>query len=352
MNILIVTKNYSGKVISGPVISINNYINDTLKNNNIIIIDHNSSKKKELQKKNLDILSIQNIFILIKNFIKINSIVSKADYVEFHSFFDFFLVLPVIFLSNLKKKNIKIYLRGMVNDNVFVKKKIIKKLYLYFIKFFFLKKAVIVCTSKYELNHSSKFFKKNNFIIENNKVSHKYLNVKFKKLKKKKENLKILFYSNISWKKNFSFVYDILINLDFKVELNIYGKCIINEKIFIQMLKNLETKHSVNFYGYKGNEDKRSIFYSNHLLFLPTLDENFGHAIVENFLHYRPCILSNKTPWADNEHYDAGFSIALNQKIKFQKVLKKFFLMKQGDFNQICKASKRYILSKLKTSNY
>jgi hypothetical protein len=95
-----------------------------------------------------------------------------------------------------------------------VKKKIIKKIYLYFIKIF-LKKAIIVCTSKYELDISTKYFNKYNFVIENNKVSNKYININFKKLIKKKNNLKILFYSNISWKKNFEF-YNIGTNEEFK----------------------------------------------------------------------------------------------------------------------------------------
>ena len=351
MNILLVTKNFYGNINIGPVISIRNYLKDSIKKNRVIIIDHNSLDRIKLKKKNLEILFIKNIFILIKNLIKINSIISKVDCVEFHSFFDFFLVFPIILLCFVKKKKIKIFLRGMVNDQVFVNKKIIKKIYLFFLKMF-LDKAIIVCTSKYELKNSSKYFNKNNLVVENNNVSNKYLNINFKKLIKKNNNLKILFYSNISWKKNFEFVYNVLKDLTFKVELNIYGKCIINKKIFNKMLVNLRTKHSVNFYGYKKNEDKKDIFYSNHLLFLPTLDENFGHVIVENFLHYRPCLLSNTTPWNDNKNYNAGSSISLKQKKKFTEILKKFFLMNQNKFDKLCFNSKKYILYKLKSSNY
>jgi len=351
MHILLITKNFYANTNIGPVVSIKNYLKDSLKKNNIIILDHNSLKKKNLKKKNLEIIFIKNIIDLLTKFIKINNIIKKVDYVEFHSIFDFYILFPIIFLSFLKKKKIKIYLRGMVNDNVFIKKRFLKKTYLYFLKFF-LKDSLIVCTSKYELNISYKYFNKKNIIIENNKVSNKYINVKFKKLVKKRGNLKILFYSNLSWKKNFTFVYEILMDLDFKVELNIYGQLNINAKFFNQMLTELKTRHLVNYYGYNENEDKKNVFYFNHLLFLPTLDENFGHAIVENFLHYRPCLLSNNTPWNDNEFNNAGYSISLDEKYKFKKVLKYFFLMRQDKFDKVCLASKNYILNKLKYSDY
>jgi glycosyltransferase involved in cell wall biosynthesis len=120
----------------------------------------------------------------------------------------------------------------------------------------------------------------------------------------------------------------------------------------IPIIINLRSKHSVNFYGYNKNEDKKNIFYSNHLLFLPTLNENFGHAIVENFLHCRPCLLSNNTPWYDNGNYNAGYSVSLKNKNKFINILKEFFLMNQGKFDKLCFDSKKYILYKLKSSNY
>jgi hypothetical protein len=349
MSILLVTKNFYENINIGPVISVRNYINYYLKKNNVFIIDHNSSKKKIIKKNKLKIILVSNIITLIQNFFKINTIIKKAESVEFHSFFDFFLVFPIIILSFFKKKKIKIYLRGMVNDNVFVKKKIIKKIYLYLINLF-LRDAIIICTSKYELNISSKYFKSRSIVIQNNIVNNKYFNIPFKKFIKKKGKLKILFYSNISWKKNFLFVYKVLKELNFSVELNIYGKCIINENVFHQMLDELKNKHSVNYYGY--DEDKQHIFHNNHLLFLPTLDENFGHVIVESFLHFRPCLLSNNTPWNDNELYNAGYSISLDKKYKFKRILKHFFLMDQHQFDKVCLASKKYVLDKLKNSDY
>jgi hypothetical protein len=351
MKLVLITKDFYKSTIIGPVISIKNYLKSSVKKNKIIIIDHNSTNKIKIKKKNLEIVFIKNFFSAIKNIIKINQIIKKSDQVDIHSFFDFVLFFQIIFLCFLNNKKIKIYLRGMVNDNVIINKKILKKLYI-FIANFFLKKALIVCTSQYELSISRKYFKKNRFIIENNKVSNEYINIKFQKLLKNKKNLKILFYSNISWKKNFTFVYEVLRELDFKVELNIYGKCIIPRNFFNKMLLELRKKHSVNYFGYSKSLDKKNIFHSSHLFFLPTLDENFGHAIVESFLHHRPCLLSSNTPWNDNQKYNAGFSVMLNKKYRYRAILKEFYFMNQSSFDTTCLASKKYILMKLKNTNY
>ena len=351
MKLVLITKDFYKSTIIGPVISIKNYLKSSVKKNKIIIIDHNSTNKTNIKKKNLEIFFIKNFFSAIKNIIKINQIIKKSDQVDIHSFFDFILFFQIIFLCFLNNKKIKIYLRGMVNDNVIVNKKILKKLYI-FIANFFLKKALIVCTSNYELNISKKYFTKNSFLIENNEVSKQYKLEKFKSLKKKKDNLKVLFYSNISWKKNFSFVYEILKELNFKVELNIYGKCSISNKYFNKMLLELKKIHLVNYYGYSKSVNKRHIFHNSHLFFLPTIDENFGHAIVESFLHYRPCLISNNTPWNDNKNYNAGFSIELHKKTEYKKKLKYFYSMNQSTFNKMCIDSKKYILKKLELGNY
>jgi hypothetical protein len=239
----------------------------------------------------------------------------------------------------------------MVNDNVLVKKKIQKIIYLNLARLF-MEKATIIYTSNYEKENSIKFFKNNKYIIINNKIDNKFIKIKNNKIYKKPNHLKILFFSNLIWKKNFDFVYRILKDLDFNIELNIYGKCCINSKYFSKMILDLKKKHKVTYNDYYSNKNKSKIFFSHHLFFLPTIDENFGHAIVENFLHYRPCLLSNNTPWNDNAFFNAGRSYSLNKTDSFRQTIKYFYLMNQKKYNSICKNSKNYILEKLKNKDF
>jgi hypothetical protein len=352
MNKLLITKDLNNKIKFGPSASIINELKYNKKNyRKIYIIDHSFSEEVVWNDKKINNIVIKNLVDLIKKINLILKVVKNSDQIEFHCIFDVLLFFPLIILLYIYKKEFKIYLRGMVNDNVLVKKKIQKIIYLNLARLF-MEKATIIYTSNYEKENSIKFFKNNKYIIINNKIDNKFIKIKNNKIYKKPNHLKILFFSNLIWKKNFDFVYRILKDLDFNIELNIYGKCCINSKYFSKMILDLKKKHKVTYNDYYSNKNKSKIFFSHHLFFLPTIDENFGHAIVENFLHYRPCLLSNNTPWNDNAFFNAGRSYSLNKTDSFRQTIKYFYLMNQKKYNSICKNSKNYILEKLKNKDF
>jgi hypothetical protein len=352
MNKLLVTKDLNNKIKFGPSTSIINELNDKKNDKEkIYILDHCSIKKTNLDNKKINFIIIKDFLDLTKKIKNILNIVKNSNKIEIHCIFDVLLFFPLIIILKIFRKEFKIYLRGMVNDNVLKKKKVLKLLYLFIAKPF-IKRATIIYTSKYEKNNSIKFFKNNKYLVINNRINNKFIKIKNKKINKKPNQLKILFFSNIFWKKNFPFVYKVLKELNFRIELNIYGKCFINKKLFNKMIFDLRKKHKVNYYNYYSKKNKSKIFFSNHIFFLPTIDENFGHAIVENFLHYRPCLLSNNTPWNDNSNFNAGNSFSLKNKKKFVNSIKDFYFMESIFYNKICNNSKKYILTKLKSKDY
>jgi hypothetical protein len=352
MNKLLVTKDLNNKIQFGPSTSIINELNDKKNDKEkIYILDHCSTNKTNLNDKKINFIIIKNFLDLTKKIQNIFCIVKNSNKIEIHCIFDALLFFPLIIILKILRKEFKIYLRGMVNDNVLTKKKVVKLLYLFIAKPF-INRATIIYTSKYEKNNSIKFFKNNKYLIINNIINNKFIKIKNKRINKKPKQLKILFFSNIFWKKNFQFVYKVLKDLNFRIELNIYGKCFINKKLFNEMIFDLRQKHKVNYHNYYSKENKSKIFFSNHILFLPTIDENFGHAIVENFLHYRPCLLSNNTPWNDNGNFNAGNSFSLKNKKKFLNCIKDFYFMESNFYKKICNNSKKYILKKLKSKDY
>ena len=350
MTRLIITKDFNNKIKFGPNASIINELNNNNVKEKIYILDHCSTNKRNLIDKKINYIIIKNFYDLVVKLKTIINLVKNSNTIEFHSIYDVLLFFPLIIISKICRKEFKIYLRGMVNENVLVKKKIIKKFYLFLAKPF-IKKAVIVFTSKYEKKNSFKFFKNNKYLIINNNIDNKLIKIKNKKIYKKTNQLKILFFSNIIWKKNFNFVYQILKKLTFRIELNIYGKCFINQNNFNKMICDLKKKHNVKYHNFS-NKNKSNIFFSNHLFFLPTIDENFGHAIVESFLHYRPCLLSDKTPWNDNSKFNAGNSFSLKRERLFIKSIEYFYSMKNRKYIQICNDSKKYICQKIISKNY
>ena len=53
---------------------------------------------------------------------------------------------------------------------------------------------------------------------------------------------------------------------------------------------------------------------SGHFFYLPTHGENYGHSIVEAFMHGIPVIISNKTPWNKLEEKKCGWDLDLKSK--------------------------------------
>ena len=279
----------------------------------------------------------------------------REKLIEFHCVYDIYgCLIPLILLLtiNYKNKNVRIYPRGMINKNVLFKKRLRRIIYLSLIKLLIKKIGIeLIATSKYERGQLYNFYDKDISVkIKPNKT--KFRKKKFKSVLKKKKNLKILFFSNITWKKNFRLFYEIINELNYPVEIEIMGSVFIRQKSFDNMLNRLKKRHLVSFLGHIENKKIEKIILRNHLLFLPTYDENFGHVIVENFFLSRPCILSSNTPWNDNIFYDAGFSIPLSEKQTFKNALDYFYHLDQFNYNTICKRSKKYIENKINNENY
>jgi len=129
MNKLLITKDLNNKIKFGPSASIINELKYNKKNyRKICIIDHGPSGKDIRNDKKINNIVIKNLADLIKKFNLILNVVKNSDEIEIHCIFDVLLFFPLIILLYIYKKEFKIYLRGMVNDNVLVKKKKIKKI--------------------------------------------------------------------------------------------------------------------------------------------------------------------------------------------------------------------------------
>lgn len=72
-----------------------------------------------------------------------------------------------------------------------------------------------------------------------------------------------------------------------------------------------------------------------HLFFLPTLGENFGHAIMESLMNATPVLISNTTPWRGLKNHDAGWDLPLDNN-KFAKKLRKMLEMDEETYRTKC----------------
>lgn len=136
--------------------------------------------------------------------------------------------------------------------------------------------------------------------------------------------LNIVFISRVSPKKNLLFAIKILSNLDINIKFSIYGEAD-DEKYLLKCKRAIEsiTKENIKI-EYKGavnNNMVPKLLSQNHLFFLPTHGENYGHAIAESFLAGIPVLISDQTPWRNLAEHQVGWDLSLKDEDEFVSVL-------------------------------
>lgn len=260
-----------------------------------------------------------------------------------------FSIIPLQILNKDYKKVPVIFApRGMLGDGALSIKKYKKKMFLLYSKLTGLHSNVIwhATSEQEELEIRKNFHPKKLFRISN---LPKKLNLDIRKTKQRGE-LNLCFISRISEKKNLFFALQILEKIEnSKIRYSIYGP--LEDRIYWDKCEAVIKKLPANISAvYKGSIDPKDIekvLAEEHMMFLPTLNENFGHSIVESLLCGCPVIISDQTPWKDVEVNGAGYAISLEDKQKFVYAIKKSAALNDGEFSIASKKAINYISNKI-----
>jgi glycosyltransferase involved in cell wall biosynthesis len=131
------------------------------------------------------------------------------------------------------------------------------------------------------------------------------------KRNKKIGELRLVFLSLITEKKNLLLLLETLQKVQTFVSLDIYGP--IKDMDYWKKCQSF-MKGSFHRINYKGSIDPnrvQDVLSAYHLFVLPTLGENFGHAIYEALSVGTPCIISRFTPWGMLQEKSSGITIEL-----------------------------------------
>jgi len=275
----------------------------------------------------------------------------KPDLIYLNSFWSFPFSINIIRLKNKNLIAAPILLapRGMLSKGALSLKSFKKNIYLISAKLFgWYKHVHFHATNNTEEQDIKARFSSAKIIIAPNLNSG--ITLKNKSLKDPYK-IDLFFLSRISEVKNLHFALEILKDIpdDIQVNYDIYGniedqgywnRCV---EIMIQLPKNVNAtyKQELTFNDVQGTISKY------HCLFLPTLNENFGHSIVESLLSGCPVITSDQTPWNDLEKNNAGFAIELNNKQKFLAAIIAMANLDQKEFSQKSEAANSYISGKI-----
>jgi glycosyltransferase involved in cell wall biosynthesis len=151
--------------------------------------------------------------------------------------------------------------------------------------------------------------------------------------------------SRITPKKNLLFLLKILTKMAGQVSLDIYGsvedrrywgEC---ERVIHQMPDNIR----VTLCGLVHPAQVHETLRRYDFFVLPTLSENFGHAIVEALAAATPVLISDQTPWRDLETLGAGWDVPLTAMHSWHRTLRECVDMDDGRWRAMSAAARHLV---------
>jgi glycosyltransferase involved in cell wall biosynthesis len=251
----------------------------------------------------------------------------RPDLVYLNSFWSYhFSLLPLRF-KKAGKLNADIVLapRGMLGKGAMSIKPLKKKLFLSLMKFVNLhSKTVFHATTTDEEKEIKRVLKKAKVKIASNVNSAQF--IEDRTIRKEHGELKLFYLSRIAKVKNLHYALDVLTKVETEgvITYDIYGS--LEDKLYWKeceaIIKKLPKNIIVNYKGDLSFEQVQPMIENYHFLFLPTLNENFGHSIYETLMSACPVIISDTTPWNEVNDKDCGFAIPLKKKEEFAAVIR------------------------------
>lgn len=143
--------------------------------------------------------------------------------------------------------------------------------------------------------------------------------------------------------KNLPFLLRALSSLKGDVRLDTYGPKESREWDTVETVaRSLPKNIEVSYGGLLRHEEIGDALARAHFFVLPTLGENFGHAIYESLRIGRPVIISDRTPWQGLENLGAGWDLPLGHRDAWVDTLQKSVDMDDQSYRLMSDAAHAY----------
>lgn len=262
----------------------------------------------------------------------------QPDYFYLNSLFSAkFTILPLKVIED--KSKIVLAPRGMLGENSLKIKPLKKKVFFVYAKLTGLFNGITwQATTEGEKKEIQRVFPNAKIKIASNLPFLPKLEGN-----KKEFQLKLITVGRVVPIKNILFLLETLEKVDFDLELTIAGP--IEDEGYWNKCKtvidHLPNQMKVNVLGEVPPHELEEVYKKQNFYISPTLNENFGHGIVEALGYGLPAIISDKTPWNDLDESGAGWVINLNKTL-FLERLKQLSQLSQGEYEQHSKAARKY----------
>ena len=153
-------------------------------------------------------------------------------------------------------------------------------------------------------------------------------------IEKNSGELRIIFLSRISPKKNLDYALDVVRFLNGKVTFDIYG---IKEdaqyyESCMEKVRAMPENIHCSFRGAVHPEKVISVFARYHVFLFPTRGENYGHVIYEAMAGGCVPVISDRTPWTNLEERQAGRTLSLERQENYREILQRMVDWKQEEY--------------------
>lgn len=270
-------------------------------------------------------LSKANInFKTIKQLIKQNT--NNAILINgLYSFY--FSFLPTLLCVAYPVKKVLIAVRGMLHASALSVKPLKKQLFLAFARGFGLyNKSVMLATNPSEAEEIKRVFGKIKPVIAPN-IPALYHELQAKS--STNDVFTMAFVGRIAPEKNPLLVLEALKHYSKPIRVIFCGGSNDSEYLsqFKQGLEQLPHNVQTEYYPNMPHHEVQKLLSKIDLMVLPSLGENFGHAIYESFVAGVPVIIGNNTPWKNIETKLAGIEIQPDDSQALLTAIDKFTSM-------------------------
>ena len=169
---------------------------------------------------------------------------------------------------------------------------------------------------------------------------------------KKKNELRLIYLSLITGKKNLLFLLDILKEIDQPVVLHIYGP-IKDQEYWKKCVSRINGQiHSIEYCGPVNPGEVQNTMRKYDAFVLLTKGENFGHAIYEALSCGIPAIISQYTPWGRLQEFNAGLTVDINNADECREGIRKFLGIGEAESDLLSEGAFQLALEYYKTNNF
>jgi len=249
----------------------------------------------------------------------------------------YFSVLPVFYSLLFKNSRTFIAVRGMLHKSALSVKPLKKQIFIAFARGFGLyKHAVLLSTNDQESIEIARIFGGMKINIAPNipLLPKNYFLQDFN-FKGSDKMIRLLFLGRISPEKNPLVLLEALNKMRSPCHVTFCGSSNNPEYFskFMEKLGQLPQHIKYKYIPDIPHAEIGSLLSATDVMVMPSLGENFGHAIFESFVHSVPVIIGNNTPWTGIEVKFAGIEVNPSDSELLLLAVEKFVAMDEVSYN-------------------